>query len=165
MLQKLFTANHVTAVFQGHEHLLYVANPLTTGGVRYFVAGGAGAPLYAPPENGGVSSYVVVEMKGNDATFNIVEPGRFYAEGAEDVVWLINSNDVDIPARRIEATVPASAGTCGALAFDQTLAKKFDGEIREVACKASGNSLDLTLETSKNMPKRSSMDIHVHAKK
>lgn len=164
-LRSLFAKYHVKAVFQGHEHLLYAPDPKTTEGVRYFVAGGAGAPLYARPEKGGVSSYIVVEMKGNDATYNVVEPGRFYAEGAGDVVWLINSNDVEIPARRIEATVPASVGKCGDLAFTQTLAKKFDGEIREVSCKASGGNLDLTLETSKDMPKRSSMDIRVHAKK
>lgn len=165
-LQSLFTKYHVRAVFQGHEHLLYAPDPRTTGGVHYFVAGGAGAPMYARPESGGVSSYIVVKMKGNDATFDIVEPGRFYAEGSGgDVVWLVNSNDVDIPARRIEASVPASVGKCGALAFSQTLAKKFDGEIREVNCKPSGGNLELTLETSKDMPKRSSMDIHVHAKK
>jgi len=164
-MQALFAKYHVKAVFQGHEHLLYVPDPKTTNGVRYFVAGGAGAPMYARPENGGVSSYIVVEMKGNDATFNIVEPGRFYVQGAGEVVWLINSNDVDIPAHRIEATVPASVGKCGALTFDQSLAKKFDGEIREVSCKPSGANLELTLETSKDMPKRSSMDIHVHAKK
>jgi hypothetical protein len=163
-MQALFAKYHVKAVFQGHEHLLYVPDPKTTNGVHYFVAGGAGAPLYARPENGGVSSYIVVEMKGSDATYNIVEPGRFYAEGAGDVVWLINSNDADIPARRIEATVPASAGTCGALTFDQTLAKKFKGEIRAVSCKPSGNNLDLTLETTTDMPGRSSMDIHVHRK-
>ena len=164
-IRSLFAKYHVKAVFQGHEHLLYAPDPKTTEGVHYFVAGGAGAPMYARPENGGVSSYIVVEMKGTDATFNNVEPGRFYAEGAGDIVWLINSNDVDIPARRIEASVPATIGKCGALAFDQTLAKKFDGEIREVSCKPSGANLDLTLETSKDMPKRSSMDIHVHAKK
>src|ERR1043166_3140287 len=104
-------------------------------------------------------------MKGNDATYNIVEPGRFYAEGAGDVVWLINSNDADIPARRIEATVPSSPGTCGARTFEQTRAKKFKGEIRAVSCKPSGNNLDLTLETTTDMPGRSSMDIHVHGKK
>lgn len=164
-IRALFAKYHVKGVFQGHEHLLYAPDPKTTEGVHYFVAGGAGAPMYARPENGGVSNYIVVEMKGSDATFTIVEPGRFYAEGAGDVVWLINSNDVDLPARRIEATVPASVGKCGALAYDQTLAKKFDGEIHEVNCKASGGNLDLTLETTKDMPKRSSMDIHVHAKK
>src|ERR1043166_1740944 len=104
-------------------------------------------------------------MKGNDATFNIVEPGRFYAEGGQDVVWLVNSNDVDIPARRIEATVPASVGSCGSLVADQTLAKKFKGDIQVVSCKASGNNLDLVLATSADMPGRSSMDIHVHEKK
>jgi hypothetical protein len=163
-LRSLFAKYHVKAVFQGHEHLLYAPDPKTTEGVRYFVAGGAGAPLYARPENGGVSNYIVVEMKGSDATFNVVEPGRFYAEGAGDVVWLINSNDADIPARRIEASVSGSIGKCGALALDQTLAKKFKGDIQVVSCKPSGNNLDLVLETTKDMPGRSSMDIHVHGK-
>jgi hypothetical protein len=164
-LRALFAKYHVKGVFQGHEHLLYAPDPKTTEGVRYFVAGGAGAPMYARPENGGVSNYIVVEMKGKDATFNIVEPGRFYGETAGDVVWLVNSNDVDLPAHRIEATVPDSLGTCGSLAADQTLAKKFKGEIQVVGCKPSGSSLELVLETTSDMPGRSSMDIHVHAKK
>jgi hypothetical protein len=137
-IRALFAKYHVKGVFQGHEHLLFAPDPKTTEGVHYFVAGGGGAPLYARPENGGVSSYIVVEMKGSDATFNTVEPGRYYAEGA--------------------------VGKCGALAFDQTLVKKFDPEFREVGCNASGGNLELTLEMSKDMPRRSSMDIHVHAK-
>ena len=104
-------------------------------------------------------------MKGKDATFNIVEPGRFYTEGAGDVVWLINSNDMDLPAHRIEATLPASAGSCGSLAASQTLAKKFKGEIQVVSCKASGNSLDVVLQTTTDMPGRSSMDIRIREKK
>jgi hypothetical protein len=164
-IRTLFAKYHVKGVFQGHEHLLYAPDPKTTEGVHYFVAGGAGAPMYARPENGGVSSYIVVEMKGNDATFNIVEPGRFYAEGGSNVVWLINSNDVDLPAGRIEATLPPSVGECGSIEASQTLAKKFKGAIQVVSCKASGNGLDVVLETTVDMPGRSSMDIRVHAKK
>jgi hypothetical protein len=164
-IRALFAKYHVKAVFQGHEHLLYVPDPKTTDGVRYFVAGGAGAPMYARPENGGVSNYIVVKVKGSDATFDIVEPGRFYAEGANDVVWLINSNDIDLPAKRIEAKVPASVGACDSLVFDQTLAKNFKGAIHLETCKPWGGSVELTLSTTEDMPKRSSMDIHVHAKK
>jgi hypothetical protein len=163
-LRTLFSKYHVKGVFQGHEHLLYAPDPKTTEGVHYFVAGGAGAPMYARPENGGVSNYIVVEMKGKDATFNIVEPGRFYGETAGDVVWLVNSNDVDLPAQRIEATLPTSVGNCGALIADQTLAKKFKGDIQIVSCKAAANTLELVLETTADMPGRSSMDIHVHGK-
>jgi hypothetical protein len=165
-IRKLFAKYHVKGVFQGHEHLLFVPDPKTTDGVRYFVAGGAGAPMYARPENGGVSNYIVVEMKGNEATYNIVEPGRFYAEADRDrpgVVWLVNSTDTPIPARRIEATIPGTVGKCGELDFIPKL-KDYTGKIKEVNCVTSGADIQLTLTSDVDMPRRSSLEIDVQAK-
>jgi hypothetical protein len=167
-LRKLFAKYPVKGVFQGHEHLLFTPDPKTTDGIRYFVAGGAGAPMYARPENGGVSSYIVVEMKGNEPVYNVVEPGRFYAEADKDrpgVVWLVNSTDTPIPARRIEVTIPGTVGKCGALDFIPQKLKDYTGKITEVNCAASGTGIQLTLTSDVDMPRRSSLEIDVQAKK
>ena len=111
--------------------------------------------------------YIVVEMKGNDQVYKVVEPGRFYAEADRDrpgVVWLVNSTDTPIPARRIEVTIPGTVGKCGALDFIPKL-KDYTGKIREVNCAASGTDLQLTLTSDVDMPRRSSLEIDVQAKK
>ncbi|MCB8933735.1 MAG: metallophosphoesterase [Fimbriimonadaceae bacterium] len=62
-----FSESNVKAVFEGHDH---VFNHQTRGGVEYFIAGGAGAPLDAPPEQGGFFHFVLVHVKDGvmDAT-------------------------------------------------------------------------------------------------
>lgn len=49
----------VDAVFCSHEHLYYRAD---WGGVPYFISGGAGAVLYAPPKMGGFYHYLEVHV-------------------------------------------------------------------------------------------------------
>ena len=174
MLQKLFTANHVTAVFQGHEHLLYVVDPRTTGGVRYFVAGGAGAPLYAPPENGGVSSYIVVRVSEKGVTYATVEPGRFYAERDEkrsDVIWLVNSNDAALPASRIEAYLPEATWKCGTFDVAAKKLSGYSGVVTITNCAAEKDKITgqmmshLTMRSSADMPGRKSLEIDITPKK
>jgi hypothetical protein len=170
-LQALFEKYPVKAVFQGHEHLFYQT---TINGIQYFVAGGAGAPFYAPPEKGGFSHYLVVEMKGDQLTYKIVEPGHLYAEEgkaaktSEHLVWLINSSDNILPVRRIETTVPASIGKCADLVAESRLVK-YDGTPIPVPvaiehCKASGSKNELTISATAGAPRRSSVPIYVHKK-
>ncbi|HKS22462.1 MAG TPA: metallophosphoesterase [Thermoanaerobaculia bacterium] len=170
-LQALFEKYPVKAVFQGHEHLFYQT---TMNGIQYFVAGGAGAPFYAPPEKGGFSHYLVVEIKGDQLTYKIVEPGHLYAEegkaakASEHLVWLINSSDLLLPARRIETTVPASLGKCADLVAESRLVK-YDGTAIPVpvaieSCKASGKKNELTISATAGAPRRSSVPIYVHKK-
>jgi hypothetical protein len=143
-LQDLFRAYPVRAVFSGHEHLFSHEPPEQHDGIEYFVVGGAGAPLYATPDRGGFSHYMVVRLTGSDVSYLPIEPGRLYVEdrckpdfsppppkgecpekGA--AFWIINSNDlVSYPAcsassqptlslRGIEFDAPSGLGDCAKL--------------------------------------------------
>ncbi|MCD6362058.1 MAG: metallophosphoesterase, partial [Armatimonadetes bacterium] len=59
-LHELFVQSGVDSVFAGHEHLY---NHQERDGVHYFITGGAGAPLYAPPERGGFYHYLLVQVE------------------------------------------------------------------------------------------------------
>lgn len=110
-LHALFRRYPVKAVFSGHEHLYWHE---AHDGIDYFVAGGGGAPLYASPDRGGFSSYVVVGVRGKDVTYDVLEAGRLFVEPAkggddETKLWVANSNDSDLPLRGITATLPPRA--------------------------------------------------------
>ncbi len=170
-LQALFEKYPVKAVFQGHEHLFYQT---TINGIQYFVAGGAGAPFYAPPEKGGFSHYLVVEVKNEQITYKVVEPGHLYAEegmakkSEERMVWLINSSDLILPVRRIETSVPHSLGTCADLVVESRLTK-YDGTpipvpVSIATCTPSGKENEVTITATGGAPRRSSVPIYVHKK-
>ncbi|MEA4884092.1 MAG: metallophosphoesterase [Clostridia bacterium] len=60
-LSRLFSENEVLAVFSGHVHIY---NSRESGGVLYVTTGGAGASLYAPPDQGGFYHYTLVQVDG-----------------------------------------------------------------------------------------------------
>src|ERR1043165_6765919 len=170
-LQALFEKYPVKAVFQGHEHLFYQT---TMNGIQYFVAGGAGAPFYAPPEKGGFSHYLVVEMKKDQLTYKVVEPAHLYTEAAtnanpaEHKVWLINSSDLALPVRRIETFVPSAIGACKDLVVESRLTK-YDGppipvRMTIAKCTLSGIVNDVTIAATDDVPGRHSIPIVVHKK-
>jgi hypothetical protein len=61
VLHQLFVQYHVRAVFNGHAHLSYHVNK---DGIDYYIAGNAGAPMDAAPENGGYLGYTLVHVDG-----------------------------------------------------------------------------------------------------
>lgn len=167
-LRALFEQYPVKAVFQGHEHLFYQTE---INGIQYFVAGGAGAPMYAPPVKGGYSHYLVVEMKNDRLTYKVVEPGRLYVQAgkaeksSERMFWLINSSDLELPIRRLETSVPESFGKCNALTVESRL-KNWDGtEIPvplQITHRAKANGrCHLTIALTDLAPNRSSVPIYV----
>jgi Calcineurin-like phosphoesterase len=171
VLQALFEKYPVKAVFQGHEHIFYQTEK---NGIRYYVAGGGGAPFYAPPEKGGFSHYLVVEMKNNQLTYKIVEPGHFYIEpekapaASERMLWVINSSDLTLPAANIEMSVPHSLGACEDLVVETRL-MKYDGTpicvpMKIAGCKPSGKMNKLTIVATEGVPNRHSVPIFVHKK-
>lgn len=124
-LHELFRRYPVKAVFSGHEHLFWHEPPESHDWIHYFVAGGAGAPLYAPPEKGGFAHYLVVQVKGSggstQVTYTTVEPGHLgIGEGATtpdgDTLWFSNGNDTGsatLPVRGVALTLPAQQyGSC-----------------------------------------------------
>ena len=65
LLHRLFVRYRVAAVFAGHEHL---HDERVVDGVRYYITGGGGAPLYEPPARGGFYHYLVVTVRGKKMT-------------------------------------------------------------------------------------------------
>ena len=63
-VHNLFVRNRekVQGVFAGHEHIY---NFQVRDGVPYYTSGGAGAPLYAPPELGGFHHFLLVHVDDN----------------------------------------------------------------------------------------------------
>jgi hypothetical protein len=124
-LHELFRLYPVKAVFSGHEHLFWHEPPESHDWIHYFVAGGAGAPLYAPPERGGFSHYLIVQVTGRgrdlQVSYRVIEPGHLgVGEGvkpaAGDTLWFSNANDTGslaLPVRRLEWNLPADrSGSC-----------------------------------------------------
>jgi len=70
-LHRLFREHRVRAVFCGHAHLFWHR---VKDGIDYFIAGNAGAPLVAPPEEGGFLGYIVVEVDGASITTRALQP-------------------------------------------------------------------------------------------
>jgi 3',5'-cyclic AMP phosphodiesterase CpdA len=159
-LQDLFRRYPVKAVFSGHEHIYYREPAAQHDGIDYFVAGGAGAPLYAPPDRGGFSHYLVVRLSGTKVTYDVVEPGRLSLEEApaeagspgEMKFWIVNSNDIDqpLPLRGIDREVLGgvkSLGGCDSLAVTAAAKKRdawvaVDGVAID-SCVAAGGVLRL----------------------
>ncbi|MGQ9627479.1 MAG: metallophosphoesterase [Anaerolineae bacterium] len=61
---------NVDYVFAGHIHAYAKAE---RGGTVYIITGGAGAPLYAPPERGGFNHYVRVNVEGTKVSTEVVK--------------------------------------------------------------------------------------------
>ena len=138
-LVALFRRYPVRAVFSGHEHVYWRESH---DGIDYFIAGGAGAPLYASPDRGGFSHYVVVRLSGSALTYELVEPGHLYVEKGPDLhgtatTWIVNGNDADIPLRGAEIDAPAVLGPCRALVSESSL-RKTDGTPVEVPVSIAG---------------------------
>jgi hypothetical protein len=67
-LHQLFVQSGVDAVFHGHEHLY---NHREKDGIHYFITGGAGASLYAEPQNGGFHHYLLVKVDEDAFTVDV----------------------------------------------------------------------------------------------
>lgn len=127
-LVSLFGRYPVRAVFSGHAHLY---SHETSRGIDFFVAGGAGAPLYASPDRGGFSHYIVLRLTGGELAWDLVEPGRLYVERGKNLAgarttWVVNANDADVPLRGVLLDVPGALGPCRTLEAVTAL-KKTDG--------------------------------------
>ncbi len=163
-LHALFKQYPVKAVFSGHEHLYWRE---THDGIDYFILGGAGAPLYASPEDGGFSQYLVVQLRGARVMFDVIEPGRLFTQavaGAPDAasLWVVNSNNSELPLRGIEATVPAAAGDCAGLTARGTLPRRKDNPppFTVVACGDTAAGRAVRLQTTA-FPRRKSVLVTV----
>jgi len=166
-LHALFRKYPVRAVFSGHEHLYWRE---AHDGIDYFVAGGGGAPLYATPDRGGFGHYIVVALSGAGVRYDLVEPGRLFVENGAPArngkrIWVVNSNDADIPLRGVAVDVPA-LGPCRGVRAESEL-KRRDGTpvpvpISRVSCSSSRGRLHVALELTS--PRGTSVPIVVRGK-
>lgn len=153
-LQDLFRRYPVKAVFSGHEHLYYREPGEQHDGIEYFVAGGAGAPLYASPDRGGFSHYLVVRLVGDKVSYDVIEPGRLSLEAAPAVkdearLWIVNSNDMvqPLPLHGIEIESPLKPARCEGLIASAATRKRdawvpLDGVAID-GCAVTGGTLRL----------------------
>ncbi|MBC7187381.1 MAG: metallophosphoesterase [Calditrichaeota bacterium] len=79
-LAALFLEHGVDIVFVGHEHLYHDA---TYGGLRQVITGGAGAPLYAPPDSGGYFHFIMVTVRGKEVLTEVVRVDDPYEKAEE----------------------------------------------------------------------------------
>lgn len=101
----------VKMVFSGHEHLYHEE---IHNGITYITSGGSGAPLYAQPQLGGFSHYVLINVDGNNVSYKVIEPNHVEVtnvsgnDGIESVsvVRVTNSNDSNLTANNIALKLP-----------------------------------------------------------
>jgi hypothetical protein len=166
-LHEMFRRYPVKAVFSGHEHVFWREPADKHDGIEYFVSGGAGAPLYAPPDRGGFTHYLVVRVTGEKISYDVIEPGRLYVESAKSRTgeaarfWVVNTNDTDLPLRGIAAEVKG-VSNCSKLTATTDLHKN-DGTPVPIPISISsfrkvGKTCRLTLEMPA-MPKRTSVPV------
>jgi hypothetical protein len=137
-LHDLFRRYPVKAVFSGHEHLYWHEPAEQHDYIDYFVAGGAGAPVYAPPEKGGFTHYVVVRVAGAKIAYDVVEPGRLYVEPpkvtgpGEAQFWILTGGHIGhFDLGGVEVDLPAAVGACADLTVSAGYPRG-DGTLRAV---------------------------------
>lgn len=74
-LHQLFLDSGVDCVFAAHEHLFNVSQ---RDGLTYVISGGAGAGLYAKPDQGGFHHYLVVRLENGAYRIEVRRPKQPY---------------------------------------------------------------------------------------
>ncbi|MBI5211868.1 MAG: metallophosphoesterase [Nitrospirae bacterium] len=113
-LHSLFNRYKVKSVFAGHEHIF---NETVKDGVRYFITGGAGSPLYQPPGKGGFFHYLIVKVNGRDVSIDVVVPYTIQTrtisgnDGFESKaeIEIANISFAGIDIRNLQFIMPAAA--------------------------------------------------------
>lgn len=155
-LHLLFKKFKVKAVFSGHEHLY---SETVKDGIRYIVTGGAGSPLYQSPKGSGFFHYIIVNVKGEDITFDLLVPGTIdvrtiagndgFEERSEIEVSNISYSDLDL--KNIPIMMPRTKIERYRIrAYDISVRnekKDHDAKILKVRDNKDGSSL-LSIETS-----------------
>ncbi|MDI6744671.1 MAG: metallophosphoesterase [Thermodesulfovibrionales bacterium] len=115
-LHRLFKKYGVRAVFAGHEHLF---NETVKDGIKYFITGGGGSPLYESPSKGGFLHYLIVSVKNKDIVIDVITPFNLHVrnisgnDGFEQraEVEISNTSHAEIYIRNLVMKMPrAEAG-------------------------------------------------------
>ncbi len=122
---------HVRAVFAGHQHRYWHG---VRDGIDYFIAGGGGAPIDAPPEEGGFLHFVLVNVDRDKITATTfqswclairpVPASELKPRGSSlGAAVVSNRNNSPLTANRIVIRVPGADKTAP-LAVTATVAYK-----------------------------------------
>ena len=68
----LLLKHRVEIVFQAHNHVFYYE---MINGTKFYVTGGAGAPLYASSERGGVYHFLLITVNGSQVNVQFIPTG------------------------------------------------------------------------------------------
>lgn len=82
-IAELLVEAGVRAVFQGHNHIYYHEK---VGQTDFYVTGGAGAPLFASFEHGGVHHFLLVTVNGSNVNVQMVPLDYLDVKYGEDRV-------------------------------------------------------------------------------
>ncbi len=96
----------VEAVLAGHIH---VFNHTQRNGVDYFISGGAGAGLYASPDQGGFHHFMIFTGSRGDLEFRVVEVEVSPDEDTIQVAGPWGNSTLDISSLRAMETVEGDA--------------------------------------------------------
>lgn len=89
-VEAIFKSGNVKYDFQGHDH---VFNHQTHEGIEYYISGGAGAPLDAPPEDGGYFHFMVVHVDGEKVEIDPIPAGAIQVTPTSDGEIVGNYSD------------------------------------------------------------------------
>ena len=103
-VEALYKAGNVKYVFQGHDH---VFNHQEHAGINYYITGGAGAPLDAPPAEGGYFHFLVVHVTGQMVEIDPIPAGAIQVTPTES--GEIVGNYSDFPLHFHHLMVPCKA--------------------------------------------------------
>lgn len=148
-LHQLFVKYGVRAVFNGHAHLYYHT---VKDGIDYYIAGNAGAPMDAPPDQGGYLGYAIVQVDGAKVTTTPIPAWdlviRPLGRGPDGTVSLAvdNSTFAALDLRGITAKVPAGDYAVSASATSKGKTKQVDAAIESVVPSPGGKTETLTIE-------------------
>ena len=104
MVAAMYKTGNVKYAFQGHDH---VFNHQTHDGTEFYISGGAGAPLDAPPEDGGFFHFLVVHVNGAKVEIDPIPAGAIQIAPTRNGIIVGNYSDFDLHFHHL--SVPCTA--------------------------------------------------------
>ncbi|MHB8635865.1 MAG: metallophosphoesterase family protein [Fimbriimonadaceae bacterium] len=90
MVDMMYKSGNVKYAFQGHDH---VFNHQTHDGIEFYITGGAGAPLDAPPADGGYFHFLVVHVRGTKVEVDPIPAGAIQITPTANGIIVGNYSD------------------------------------------------------------------------
>ncbi len=143
-----FAAANVKAVFEGHDH---VFNHSVHDGIDYYIAGGAGAPLDAAPDEGGFFHYVLVHVKdGKVKDVTVMPLGSIDVRQTGSDIRVSSYVDADVDLRNVVVSWPTRPSAVHAAYDKKGKMADTDASIVSVEKNGSGYLVHISLSLKKH---------------